>query len=201
MEERWKKIFAISAFLAFWAASVAVGGCATISSYTSMQGEGVIDRDLDVQTDMWYEGQKFTSTMRTPYLGIHGTSVVDFSEEIFVLRENESEIAVEGKYTLDRTFHRANIRSYAVGSSFKIENVGAEQSKHMMLANQNESAIRVEGSVTGTGDWCIIARDPDSKLREYRDDVEYDGSFYAVIEYGIERVAFSPDVTDWLGCP
>lgn len=181
--------------------AVEFGSAATITSHTSMTGEGVIDKTVDVQTAKWYEGQKFNSDLRTPFLGKYGGSEVDFTEEICMKGAKETEITVEGTYKNEGVMHRVDIRSYEVGTRFKFENTGGEYTKHQFLANENESAMSVEGGVSSKGGWCVYARNPNTQLKEFREKVDYDGKFDMSIEYSIERATHSEPVSDWLGCP
>jgi hypothetical protein len=181
--------------------AIELSSAVTITSYTSMTGEGIVDRTIDIQTAKWYEGSKFTGTLRTPSMGRYGESTIDFTEEICMKGANETEIAVEGTYKNEAVLHRVDIRSYEVGSRYKFENTGKEYTKHALLANGNESTMHIEGGVSSQGRWSVIARDPGTRLKEFRDKVDYEGIFDIIIDYSIERATRSAPVSDWFGCP
>ncbi len=173
----------------------------TITSHTSMTGVGVVDRTVEAETAKWYEGSKFHSDLRTPYLGIQGESEVDFTEELWMQKANETEISVDGTYKNEGVFHRVDISSYEVGTRYKFENTGGEYIKSRLFANGNESAMYVEGGVSSKGGWRIIARDPNTKVKEFWEDTDYEGTFNIILDYSIKRVTHSAAVSDWLGCP
>lgn len=203
--------------------AVEFSGAATITSYTAMTGEGVIDRTVDVQTAKWYNGLKYSDEMHTPYTGWvgpgsvdvkrfdfgqltwaverYGASKVEFEEEICMTGTNDSEISIEGKYKTEQVVHRVDVRSYAVGTRYQIDNTGGENSKHKFLVNQNRSVMQVEAGVWGKGGWCVIAKDPEDKLKEWRDKSDYNGIYDLIIRYNIERVSEAEPLSDWLGCP
>lgn len=198
-KEHFLYLAVIVAALTFLA--VEFSSAATITSYTSIAGEGVIDRTVNVQTDEWYKGAKFDSDLRTPYLGKYGASEIDIQEEICVRAGNESEITVEGTYKTEEIYHKNDISSYDVGTRYKVQNTGSEYTKYKLFVNENASSMYIEGVVSSRGGWSITACDPETKLKEFRENVDYDGNFNIIIQFSLERATKSAPVTDWLGCP
>ncbi|MBE9592786.1 MAG: hypothetical protein IMF19_04830, partial [Proteobacteria bacterium] len=86
---------------------------------TTIEGKGVIDRTIEIQSAKGSYGLSYQSDMRTPSLGYYGISQVDFFEKIVFGEGNETYIVIDGKYSLDNVYRLTDVKNYDVGTRYK----------------------------------------------------------------------------------
>lgn len=168
---------------------------------TDIQGDGVMDRSLLLQTDPNYEGKKYSETMYTPSLGLYGISVMNYTEEITMMLSNDSLIDVMGESAIVNIKTHQEIKNYDMGVSQSHRVIGNYILDYNYVAEDYLTFQMLMGSVEGKGKLCNMVRSPANKTYYLLDKIDFEGRFDIDIETEISDMGYPASETEWLVCP
>lgn len=182
--------------------STATAAISIENSY-ELDGTGVMDHNIDAQTERLLDGQKYSASMRTPSLGLFGDSTLKYNEEINVLTGNESDIEVLGALLGNYTISKYCMRNYDIGAQQSLYTKGNTILDYEFMGDNYSSAMVVDGRTAGKTEYSILVRNvsaPHSIV--FDENFEFSGLLSYNVESYIENITYPAEgCEDWLGCP
>ena len=174
-----------------------------ISSFVNFEGKGIIDRNVLFQTNSGFEGQKYEVEIYTPSLGFHGLSILNFSEEINMVLDNESVIDVVGDGAILNTKTSIAIKNYPMGVMLSHQIDGDFNMAYEYLANNQTTFQFLDGKISGKGEIYNLIKYPINKTYIIKDKTQFEGDLKIGSEMEVWKIAYpASDIGfDWLGCP
>jgi len=169
---------------------------------SKMECVGIINRDIEMQTDALMDGQKYTSILRTPSLGLYGRSELKYNEELNAIIGDDTDIEVLGAFAGNYTIGDYCLRNYKIGVRQAFNYKGNSMVDYEFIGDNTTSNMAIEGITVGEMEYNILVRNTTSYTKIFTDDFEMNGISGFKIDSHIEDVLY-PCVgySDWLGCP
>lgn len=173
----------------------------SVENSVSISGTGIIDHYIEAQTDIGMFGQKYTEELRTPALGLFGTSEIESRAEFSMLAANDTDIFSEGAMVSNYTASEFCMRNYDLGVVQDVKYHGDVMSTYTFQADNFSSLMLIESVSTGKTGYNIVVKDTSIFKTLYEESFEILGFTKLNIESYIENISYPCAGGDWLGCP
>ena len=177
-----------------------------ISTSIAIEGEGTLDRETEINTDMGTKsGLKYSENIYSQSLGLYRHSEINYTSEIQVVAEGEnSTIDVSSAFELTNIVQEACIKNYEimVGQCNWLR--GDEIAAMTFTADNRSSAMDAAIEAEGKGGYKLQAKnETDVHKYIYLDRADYEHDMTLLITSFIAREEYpASDIPeDWLCCP
>lgn len=199
-----KKTIIVLALLFVLCIGIGINSAATnisISNTYNIEGSGIINRNIAIETCDEYRGQKFMASLYPAEFGAH--MQFNMSEDIEVMiGDNITDISIYG--TLAGTNARAQqyIRNYNIGSIQGYGFNGATKVDYEYAADNFSSLMVLDGETLNRMQYSIKLKEINSHRTLFAETFRVDGYSKYEIESFIENISYpASGEYDWLGCP
>jgi uncharacterized protein with GYD domain len=172
----------------------------------SIQGEDlIIDKELEVNTEVRLAGIKYTDYLRTQSLGKHDTSKVNYTMEFNLLSgdEKNSTLNVDSSFEATNICQMASVRDYGLKSKQSFWTEGDTEAVVMFAVDNHSSSFDLAQAITGAGGYRLLVRNStDWHTKEYYDTADYSGTLELLIGSFFGKSYYpAAGIGDFLQCP
>ena len=202
-----KKLFiGIGAFLYLLFCLGCIYGITTasieVSNTYAIEGVGVVDRTLDIETDSAIAaGQKFSESMFTK----GDMTQLNMTQELdTVLDCSDSEIDLYGSFAATNARAQQYLRNYNLGTIHGYEYMGgATKLEYEYAADNFTSGMHLTGESIDKMEYTIKVKELDTHKTLFAESFTMNGYTKYDIDSFVENVSYpaAGEEGDWLGCP
>jgi hypothetical protein len=173
----------------------------------SVEGVGVINIDLEVQTDRDCNGLKLSDRVYTPSGGYRGASYVQYNSALEMGMYNESEnVTMDMEYSqtinVENAKGKFTSKNYLIGSATGYKYAGDINQDVLTYSDNALSETMISGSIEGEITLGMKVVDPVTRVIVIKDVSNFVGSFnYNYSTYGEYASYPASGDEEYLGCP
>jgi hypothetical protein len=172
-----------------------------------IEGVGIVDIDLEVQTEKYCDGLKLSDRTYTPAGGYRGPTYVLYSSELEMGRYNDTEnVTMDMEYTqtinIENAKGKFSSKNYLIGSATGYKYAGNVKQDMSVYTDNSLSETIISGSVEGDMTLAQKVVDPVTRIVIVKDVSNFIGTFNYNYSAYIEHTTYPASGNeDPLGCP
>jgi hypothetical protein len=177
-----------------------------VHTTTIIVGDGVIDKEVGVNTHIAQAGLKYSEYLYTDSLGIRGFSEVNYTSDLslFAASVQNSTLNIDTAFELTRIKQMACMRNYNLLSRQSFFTNGNTSAVTVFVTDNSSATFDLAQELRGAGGYKLLVRNcTDMHVREYSDVAQYNGDYELIIGniIGTKYFPGAPVDEDWLSCP
>lgn len=180
-----------------------------VGSYLNVEGVGVMDSSVLVQSEWGYAGQRLSEDMYSGYRGTAGMSNVSYTRDLNIFvgasdtQEDVNTTEISYASTVYTTLMKRKIcsQNYDAGVVSGVKTSGISGSVLEIDMTPDANYLNYEGEVVGKTKLSHMVVDPTSRLKVVKEVTNLKGAFGIDFNAYAEKLVDVGDEGDWLGCP
>jgi hypothetical protein len=180
-----------------------------VGSYLKVEGVGVMDSSMLVQSELGYAGQRLSEDMYSAYRGTAGVSNVSYTRDMNIFigtsdtEEDVETTDISYASTVYTTLMKRKVcsQNYEAGVVSSVKTAGISNSVLEIDMTPSDNYLNYEGELVGKAKLSHMVVDPTSRLKVVKEVTDLKGAFGIDFNAYAEKLVDVGDEGDWLGCP